>query len=206
MGVIHNHRWAELERWSPWLFVWAALFLLIGATNSGLAFFVEGFTFSKPAGLILELGRLAALLGTAGLTVGLMTRNDRLGLLTRVIASLAVLFVALLIALVLLTVAGVVADPSIVGLPAYVLSVSAFLVAGIVIIWTGAYATLIGGLLLVNVAALLVVFFGRLFVPLNLVATIGPGLQVGLYLSIGYILRERVVASQQPAPVTNPTP
>lgn len=197
----NNHRWETLEQWSPRLFLLAALFLLVGAANSGLTFLVESYAFDTWGGIILEFGRIAALLGTAGLSVGIATRSTRLGSLTRAVPSLAVAFVTALTAMVVLTVGGVMAEPvGIVGLLAYVLSVSAFLVVGASIVRTGAYAGMVGGLLLLNVLALMVVFFGRLFVPLNLVATVIPGLQVLLYLGVAYSLRERVVAAGQTAP------
>jgi hypothetical protein len=206
MGIHDTNRWNELEGWSPRLFVLAAVFLLVGAANSGLAFLGDGYAFNEWLGIILELGRLAALLGTAGLSVRVLTRNERLGNLTRAVASLAVVFVAVLIALATLEVAGVRTDPiGLIGLVAYVLSVGTFLVAGVGIVRTGAHSRRIGGLLLVNVVALLVVFFGRLFVPLDLVATVVPGIQVLLYLSVGYSLRGRSVSTRQTAPATETT-
>jgi len=60
--------------------------------------------------------------------------------------------------------------------------------------------------LLANVGALLVVFFGRLFVPLGLVATVMPAIQVLLYLSVGYTLRAQSVTSRQTAPAAETTP
>lgn len=207
MGTVTKHQWNKLEQRSPRLFIAAAVFLLVGAANSGLAFLIDGYTFSGWLGIVLELGRLAALLGTAGLSVQVVNRNARLGNLTRAVASLAVVFVTVLIALATLTVAGVLADPiGIVGLAAYVLSVSTFLGVGVGIIRTGAHPRWVGGLLLVNVVALLVVFFGQLFVPLGLVATVVPGTQVLLYVSVGYTLRGRSVRTRQTAPAADTTP
>lgn len=185
----------------------AAVFLVIGAANSGLAFLFDSYSFNGWLGIVLELGRLAALLGTVGLSVQLIERNERLGALTRAVASLAVVFVTLLIAMATLLVAGVLAEPiGVIGLLAYALSVSAFLFVGAAVVWTGAYPRLVGGLLLVNVAALLVVFFGRLFVPLELLATVIPGSQVLLYLGVGYTLRGWSVTTHWTAPATESTP
>lgn len=198
--------WEAFERWSPRLFILAAVFLLVGAANSGLAFLGEDYAFDAWGGVILELGRIAALLGTAGLSAGIVTRSARLGALARAVPSLAVAFVTALTAMVVLTVAGVLVEPvGIVGLLAYVLSVSSFLLVGAAIVRTGAYAGRVGGFLLLNVLALLVVFFGRLFVPLNLVATVIPSLQVLLYIGVAYSLRESVVAAGQTAPTTTDT-
>ncbi len=184
----------------------ASVFLLAGATNSGLAFLSDTYVFNEWLGIVLELGRLTALLGAVGLSVKVINRNARLGALHRAIGSLAVVFVGWLIGLASLEVAGVLADPiGIIGLFAYVLSVSTFLVAGVGVSFTGAYSRLVGSLLLVNVIALLVVFFGRLFVPLNLVATVVPGIQSLLYLSVGYTLRDWIVTTQQSVAATDTT-
>ena len=207
MAISNKQQWKHLEGWSPRLFILAAVFLLVGAANSGLAFFVDSYTFNEWLGVVLELGRLAALLGTAGLSVGVVNRSVRLGYLTRAVASLAVVFVTALTAMATLTVAGILADPiGIVGLFAYVLSVSAFLVVGVGVVRTGAYSRRIGGLLLVNVVTLLIVFFGRSVVPLGLVATVVPGIQLLLYLSVGYTLRGWSVTAQVAAPTTDTSP
>lgn len=202
-----KYQWNKLDQWSPGLFIVAAAFLVVGAANSGLAFLNDSYASIEWLNLVLEFGRLAALLGTAGLAARVVNRHAMLGNLTRVVASLAVVFVTILTALATLEVAGILADPiGIVGLVAYVLSVSTFLVAGVAIVRTGAHSRWIGGLLLVNVVALLVVFFGRLVVPLDLVATVVPGIQVLLYLSIGHTLRGRSVLTKQPSPATDTTP
>lgn len=204
MVISNKQQWKRLEGWSPRLFILAAVFLLVGAANSGLAFFVDSYTFNEWLGIVLELGRLAALLGTAGLSVGVVNRSVRLGYLTRAVASLAVVFVTALTAMATLTVAGVLADPiGIVGLFACVLSDSAFLVVGVGVVRTGAYSRRIGGLLLVNVVALLIVFFGRSVVPLGLVATVVPTLVVLLYLGVAYDLRALGVGVGQPTTTTD---
>jgi hypothetical protein len=207
MGVFSKQQWNRLEQWSPRLFVLAAVFLFVGATNSGLAFLSDGYVFNKWLGIVLELGRLTALLGTAGLSVQVVHRNARMGNLSRAVASLAIVFVTVLIALATLEAAGVLADPiGVIGLVAYVLSVSTFLLVGIGVVRTGAHSRRIGGLLLVNVVALLVVFFGRLFVPLGLVATVVPGIQILLYLSLGYTLRGWSVTTRRLAPASDTPP
>lgn len=206
MPTAITQQWVKLEQWSPRLFVLAAMFLLVGAAHSGLAFLVDGYTFNEWYGLVLEFGRLAALLGTAGLTVGVVNRNARLGNLIRAVAFLAVVFVATLIALATLTAAGVLAGPpGIAGITAYGLSVSAFLGAGIGVVWTGTHSQRIGALLLGNVVALLVVFFGRLVVPLGLVATVVPAIQVLLYFTIGYDLQVRLATTRRTTPATETT-
>lgn len=188
------------------MFVLAAVFLLVGAVNNGLTFLLEGYAFDAWHGIVLELGRLAALLGTAGLSIQVLRRNTRWGILNFVVTSLAVVFVTVLIGLATLKAAGFLAGSiGVVGIVAYVLSVSTFIVVGFGILRTGAYTPRIGGLLLVNVVALLVVFFGRLFVSLGLVATVVPGFQILLYLSVGHALWNRRLRTSQQAPVTDTT-
>lgn len=207
MGTSTTRLWTTLERWSPRLFVLAGAFLLVGAANSGLAFAFESYAFDAWGAIVLEFGRIAALLGMAGLTVEVMARDGRLGYLTRGVTVLAAGFVALLTAWAALSAAGLTGDPvAVVGLPAYVLSVGSFLLAGGAVVRTDAYARRVGWLLLVNVVALLVVFFGRLVVPLGLVATVVPALQVLLYGSVGYTLHAGVTVSTESTPATKPTP
>lgn len=204
MRMTSKHQWEKLAQWSPQLFILAAVFLFIGAANSGLAFLSDAYPYDEWHGIVLEFGRLAALLGTAGLSVQVVERNARLGKLNRAVASLAVVFVTALIVLATLAAAGVFANPpGIIGLVAYVLSVSTFLVTGIGVIRTGAHSRWVGRLLLVNVVALLVVFFGRLFVPLGLVATVIPAIQVLLYFSVGHYLKVESATSRQAAPATD---
>lgn len=207
MSTHGTRAWAELERWSPRLFAVAAVCLLFGAANSGVSFFLEGYAFDSWLGIVLELGRLAALLGTAGLSVRVADRGGRLGTLGRVVAALAVLAIAALITLVTLEVLGVLTDPvGAFGLVAYVLSVSAFLLVGVGIVRTGAHPRWVGIFLLANVAALLVVFFGRLFVPLGLLAAVVQTVQVVLYASVGYVLRAQRATAQQTTLATETTP
>lgn len=206
MPITARAQWNRLADWSPWLFVLAALFLLVGAANSGLAYLIDGYAFDRWYGLVLELGRLAALLGTAGVAVEVVDRNATLGNLGRAVASLAVVAVSFLLALATLEVAGVLGDPiGLIGLLAYVLSVSAFLVVGVGVLLTG-HSRSIGALLLCTVLALLVVFFGRQFVTLDLVATVVPGLQVLVYLGVAYELRAGKTATTQSAPASSTAP
>ncbi|MEF8813534.1 MAG: hypothetical protein V5A55_06915 [Halovenus sp.] len=173
---------------------------------SGVALLIEGRQFNNWVGLTLEFGRLAALLGTAGLSVQISRQNKRLGQLSRGVAVLAAVFTGGLITAATLTAAGFLSSsPLIVGLSTYVLSVTTFLLYGVVIIRTGSYSTFVGALLLVNVAALLVVFFGRLALPLGLLAAVIPGFQFLLYSVVGYRLRIDHSSTRQTAPVSDTT-
>lgn len=207
MGTVSTRGWASLEQWSPRLFVLAGVFLLVGATNSGLAFVFDSYAVDAWGTIVLEFGRIAALLGTAGLTVEVMARDGRLGYPMRIVTALAVGFVTVLTGWASLSVAGVAGDPAaFLGLPAYLLSVGSFLLAGAAVVRTEAYARWVGWLLLVNVLALFVVFFGRLVLPLGLVATVIPACQVLLYGSIGYSLHASVEMRTESAPSSKPTP
>lgn len=207
MGLGSTRRWETLEGYSPQLFVLAAAFLLVGAANSGLAFVFESYAFDAWGAIVLELGRVAALLGAAGLTIEVTARDSRLGRVARGVTALAVGFVTLLTAWAALSVAGLLSDPIVaVGLPAWVLSVGGFLLVGVAVVRTEAYARRVGWLLLVNVVALFVVFFGRLVVPLGLVATVVPASQVLLYGSVGYTLHASVEMTAESAPASKPTP
>lgn len=205
--MVTTDRWHTLERWSPRLFFLAATCLLVGAANSGLAFASDTYAFNDWLGIVLEFGRLAALLGTAGISVAVVRRRERLGRFTRAVATLAIVLIGVLIAMAILTVAGVLAEPvGIVGFVAYLLSVGAFLAVGLAVVVTGAHARVVGALLLVNVVALLVVFFGRLVVPLELLAAVIPGAQTLLYVGVGYTLTLESTPTREPAPATEPTP
>lgn len=207
MGDDSTRGWASLERWSPRLFVLAAVFLLVGATNSGLAFVFESDAVDAWGTIVLEFGRIAALLGVAGLTVEVMARDRRLGGVGRGVAALAVGFVAVLTGWAALSVAGFAGDPSpFVGLPAYLLSVASFLVVGAAIVRTDAHARPVGWLLLANVAALFVVFFGRIVVPLGLLATVVPAVQALLYGRVGYSLHASVETTTESTPAETPAP
>lgn len=185
--------WAgTLETWSSRLFHIAGLSLLVGVAAGVVTILAEGYAYTGWAALTLEVGRLAALLGTVGLTVELANRRDRLGALGMVVGSLAVVFTLGLVTMA--TVNAIVGSGPVIpglGLATYVLSVCAFALVGGGIASTRAHPDIVGWLLLANVGALLVVFFGRLVVPLWVVATVVPAVQVLLYVAIGYRLVER---------------
>lgn len=206
MSNYYTPHWVAIERWSPSLFLIAGLFLFIGASTSGVALLMEARQFDNWLGITLEFGRLAALLGTAGLSVQIGRQHKRLGQLSRGVAVLAAVFTVGLIASAILTAAGILSSSSpALGLSTYVLSVTAFLLYGVVIIRTGSYPTTIGALLLVNVAALMTVFFGRLILPMGLLAAVIPSIQFLLYSVLGYRLRIEQASTRQPAPVTETT-
>lgn len=194
-----------LEQWSPKLFLLAGVFLFITALNRGAAFLLEGYVFNDWVGLAALLGRLAVLLGIAGLALQIANTNHRLGKLTLVGATLAAVFTMGLLALAILENAGfMTAIIAVFGLGTFLLSVIAFLVAGVVVIRTGAYSRPIGYLLLVGAVALLVVFFGQLVVPEAVVGTVIEAILVLLYVGVGYLLRTESAPAKRTAS-TDPT-
>lgn len=196
-----------LEQWSPRLFVLAGVFLLIAASNRGVAFLVEDVTFNYWVGLAGSFGRLAALIATGGLALQIGKRNARLGKLSRAVAGIAVVFTVGLSSLAILENAGFThAIIALFGLGTFVLSFITFALFGVAIIRTGAHSRLIGSLLLVVAFSLLVVFIGQTVVPEGLVGTVVEGILFALYLSIGYRLQTEKIPSQGTEPVTDTTP
>lgn len=205
--VGNTEQWETLEQWSQRLFVVAGIFLLIAASNRGLAFLLEDVTFNNWVGLTGLFGRLAALIGTGGLALQLEKRNARLGKLSRAVAGIAVIFTVGLLTLAILKNAGI-ASPiiAIFGLGTFVLSVITFSLVGVAITRTGAYSMLIGSLLLMVALALLVVFVGQMVVPEGLVGTVMESVLFVLYFGIGYRLRTEHVPVRRTEPVTDTTP
>lgn len=205
--VGNTERLETLERWSQRLFVLAGIFLLIAASNRGIAFLLEGVTFNDWVGLAGLFGRLAALVGTGGLALQLEKRNARLGKLGRAVAGIAVVFTIGLLTLAILENAGVTSPIiAVFGLGTFALSFITFALFGIAIIRTGAYSPLIGGLLLLVAGSLLVVFIGQAVVPEGLVGTAIEGVLFVLYLAIGYRLQTATGTSRGTEPVTDTTP
>ena len=200
-------RWDSIERWSPRLFLLAGMFLVIAAVMSGMAFLGHGQLFDDWLVLPLELGRLAALIGTLGLSVQLGSHDTSLGKLGRGVAMLAIGLTVALTASALLTTTGLlsVSSPAL-GIAAFVLSVSTFLLYGLGILRTRSHPTLVGRLLVINAAALLVVFFGRILLPLGLLATAVPGAQALLYVTISHSLRCQNLPTQQSTTTPDTTP
>lgn len=198
MGRTSVLRWDSIERWSPRLFLLAGTFLVIAAVMSGMAFLGHGQLFDDWLILPLELGRLAALTGTFGLSVQLGRHNTGLGKLGGAVAMLAIGLVVALTASALLTTTGLlsVSTPAL-GVAAFVLSVGTFLLYGFGILRTRSHRTLVGRLLVVNAVALLVVFFGRVLLPLGLLSTVVPGAQALVYVTIGHALRSQHLPTQQ---------
>lgn len=195
-----------LERWSPVLFFVASGILLIGAVHRGAVLLSDGLTYNDWIGVTKLFGRLLVLLGIAGLSVRITNRHSGLGTLSSVVVSVAALFALVLTGMAALAAAGFsVATLALVGLGTFVLSVSTYLLFGVAIIRTGAYSTRVGGLLLAAAVALLAVFVGQQFAPVDVVGVFVESTLFVLYLSIGHVLRTGRKPFPRPEPVPDTT-
>lgn len=164
----------------------------------GGSFFLEDIAFNDWVGLAGLFGRLAALLGTGGLALQIEKRNDRLGKLSRTVASIAVVFTIGLLALAVLENMGVTTPIiAVFGLGTFVLSFVTFILFGVSIIRTDVHSALIGSLLLIAAFSLLIVFIGQMVVAEGLIGTVIEGVLFVLYLTIGYRLQVEKVPSRE---------
>lgn len=178
------------------------IFELVFASLTGGAVLLDTFTYSKWLGHTVLFGRLAILLGIAGLSVEIMHRTPRLGKLSRVVVFVAVVFTGGLLALSTLAGVGFTSPTiavfgfrtvviAVVSLGTVVLSAITYALFGIVILRTGAFSTLIGGLLLAATVPLMVRFFGLMALHTRLVLVVREGVLFILFLSIWYLLRAK---------------
>lgn len=201
--------WNSLERWSPRLFFLGCAMELVFASLNGVAFLVDTFAFNRWFGHTILFGRLVVLLGIAGLSVGVVNRNPRLGRLSRIVVSVAIVFATGL--LVLATLAGVGFTTPIIavfGLGTVITSAITYSLFGAAIIRTGAYSSLIGGLLLAATVVLLAVFVGLMALPFStrLIGAVGEGVLLVIFLSIWYLLRADGLPSDRKESVPDSTP
>lgn len=182
--------WNPLKQWSPRLFLLGGVFILVFALHNGMVYLTDA-TFQDWVYPSVLLGRLAVLLGIAGLSVQIANRNPRVGKLGRVVVAVAVGFTIGLLVLGPLEMAGVFSTPLIgmVGLGTVVLSVITYALFGVAILRTRAYSPQIGGLLLAAAVALLALFVGLMVLPTRLAGAVGEGALFVLFVSIGYRLR-----------------
>lgn len=202
MSSVNTGRWGSLETWSSTLFLFASVILFATALYRGVAYLVEGITFDLTVGNFMLFGRLAVILGLGGLSVQVANRSSRLGKLSRGVVVLAAIFTSVLFVLAMLNSLGFATTSllAVFGLGTFVLSVVTYGLVGVSVLRTGAYSTLIGGLLLAAAGALLVVFVGQTFLPTGLIGTIIEGVLAVIYLVVGYRLRT------EPDPTTRAEP
>lgn len=190
MAATDDGLFDALETWSSPLFVLAGFMLLIAAANRGLPLVIDTYTFNDWIGLTVVLGRLAALLGTLGLSGALVRRTAKLGKRSRQIAVLANVFAVGLLVMAVLENAGVSSMIiAVFGFGTFLLSLLTFSLFGVGILRTKAYANSVGILLLIVAVSLLVVFFGQQLFAEEVVGTVIEALLFVLYVVIGLLLR-----------------
>lgn len=199
--------WATLERWAPRLFVVAGVFSLIAAANYGITWAMDSITFNDWIGLSVLLARVASLLAVAGLSVRLVETRRRLGLLSRAVVIITVLFAIGLLATAVLQNLGI-EQPlsSVFGLGTVTTSLLTYTLFGLVILRTDVSGTLVGVLLLGATVALLIGLFARVALPIGVVGTIAELLLVVTHVGIGYsLMTQSSTSRRQDAPVGSTT-
>lgn len=203
MAIVSNRHWESLEAWSPRLFLVGFALELIFAVTHGVAYLIEGFSFIEWLYPTVLLGRLAVLFGLVGLSVQITNRNARLGALSRGVVALAILFTTGLVTLAILQFFGITTQLiAVFGIGTVVLTLLTFLLYGGIGLRTGAYPSLLGGLLLVASLAIIFVLVGQGAFSTNLRGAVGEGANAFVFLAIWYILRTEVKATEtvEPAP------
>ena len=196
MAIVDQRHWESLEAWSPRLFLAGFALELVFASTHGIAYLVDGFSFIDWLYPAVLLGRLAILFGLAGLSVRITGRNARLGILSRGVVSLAILFTTGLVTLSILQILGITTQIiAVFGIGTVVLTILTFLLYGGAGLGTGAYPSVVGGLLLVATLAVLFVLVGQGAFSTSLRGAVGEGVNAFAFLAIGYILRNEVKAA-----------
>lgn len=196
MVIVGQRYWSSLEVWSPRLFLVGFALELTFALTHGVAYLADSFSFVDWLYPSVLLGRLAIFLGLAGLSVRITNRNARLGILSRGVVSLAILFTTGLVVLSILQIFGITTQIiAVFGIGTVVLTLLTFLLYGGAGLGTGAYPSVVGGLLLVATLAVLFVLVGQGAFATNLRGAVGEGVNAFVFLTIGYILRNELGAT-----------
>ena len=181
--------WKSLERRSPRLFLLGGVFVLVFALHNGQVYLTDA-TFVDWIYPTVLLGRLAAFLGVAGLSVRVADRNLRLGRVSRTVVLLAVLStLGLLVSVLLEQVGFETSFVAVFGITTVVLTLVTFGLVGAAILRTGAFSTLIGGLLLAAVVPILAILFGGTALPGRLIGAVGETALFLIFVAVGYLLR-----------------
>jgi len=205
--------WESLEEWTPRLFLLAGAILIVASANYAITVLLDSVTFNSWVGLTVVVGRWVSLLGVAGLSVGIVKRSPRVGRLSRVVVSLAVLFTTGLLITAILSNAGVTTPLSaIFGLGTILLSIVTYAMFGIGILRTDAYSTLIGALLLVMTIGLLWGFIGQIALAegpgtmLGIIGTTAEAILFATNLAIGYRLGTELESRDRAEPASDTAP
>lgn len=206
MPYISNRQWSKLERWTPTLFLVGFALELLFALNHGAAYLVESVSFYDWIYPSVIVGRVAVLLGLAGLSVRLKDQIPRWATLGRVILGGAIVFSVGLIVMSILDALGI-SSPiiAVFGIGTVVLTILSFVFFGVAGIRTDAYPTVIGGLMLVSTLALLFVLLTSATLSTNVRGAVGEGLNSLVFLVIWYILRNQSMGGPTTDPSSEPS-
>lgn len=194
----------SLEQWSPRLFFLGGVFELVFASNNGLALLIDGFSFIDWLYPTVLLGRVAVLLGIAGLSVRIATRNPRIGKWSRVVLAAAFVCTIGLVSLSLLQAVGFTTPIiAVFGLGTVALTIITYALFGVVILRTGAFSAPTGGLLLAAAVTVLGVFVGLSVLPTRLVGCVGEGVLFVLFLATWHRLRSGPTPPGRAEPASN---
>lgn len=188
MSISDTTSWKSLEQWSSRLFLLGGGFILIFALHTGQVFLTD-VTFNKWVYPAVLLGRLAVFLGIAGLSVQIANRSLRVGKVGRVVVAVAVVSASGLLVLGILRQVGFSTSLiAVFGIGTVVLTIITYALFGVAILRSGAYSTLIGGLLLAAIVPILAVLFGRIAFPVRLLGAVSESALFIIFATIGYLL------------------
>jgi len=190
MPIGETGNWHTLERISPQLFLVGFVLELAFAAVHGAAYLVEGFSFIQWLYPTVILGRLAVLLGLAGMTARLARGGyDRVKTASRVILALAIVSTTGLMTLSTLIQFGVETQViAVFGMSTVLLTLLTLTLFGVVGVATDAYPTVIGVLLLISTAAVLFVLFGQGTFSVDFRGAVGEGVNAAVFLAIWHLL------------------
>lgn len=204
---VHERSLERLVRWSPQLFLFASVILLVAALHRGAVLLFDEVSRNAWVSVVKLFGRMAALLGIGGLTLQISHYNPRLGKVTQAVAAAAVLSTLLLISLLTADHLGLTLGlVPVVGLGTFLFSVGTYSLSGMAIVRTEAFPRFIGAFLLAAAASLLLVVFGMLVLPLQWIGLLAEGVLFLLYLGLGYALWAGEIPTAQTEPASDMTP
>lgn len=197
MALVSQERWGSLETWSPMLFLVGFVLTLVFAVIHGAAYLVDSFSFVEWLYPTVLIGRLAVLLGVAGLSVRIANRHSRLGKLSRGVVSLAILFTTGLVTLAILETVGITTPIiAVFGIGTVLLTILTFLVFGAAGLGTDAYPSVVGGLLLIATLAVVFVLVGQGTFSTNFRGAVGEAVNASVFLAMWYTLEKAVETAE----------
>lgn len=149
----------SLEKHVPSLLIVTGVLYVLAAVNTGIVFVNAGYEYETVSSPLLLLGLLASFLALIGISSRALERSPGLAKVTSIVTSLALLMVVALLVLGIGEELGVIASTpvpvALVGLFSFILS---FTLAGVTVLRSSIYGQLVGGLLIAEAVALVLVF------------------------------------------------